>query len=122
MATPDATGDRAGSIERVVLNRLEPPVPEDTATPESERVDSLVRGNWIELKDEAGDIRRVRLTWVSPARTMYLFANRQGQRALALTRSELIRRFEADEAQMADEELLLDRVVDDVLDGFHGRN
>lgn len=122
MVTPEVAAGKAASIERVILNRPEPPAPEDAATLESERVDSLVRGNWIELKDEAGEIRRVRLTWVSPARTMYLFANRQGQRALALTRSELIRRFEAGEAQMADEELLLDRVVDDVLDGFHGKN
>jgi len=87
-------------------------------TPESLELDLLGRGSWIELKDEAGQPRRVRLTWISPARTMYLFANRQGQRALALTRTELLRRFATGEAATADQEPLLDRVVDDVLDDF----
>jgi hypothetical protein len=90
----------------------------DEPTPGSLELDLLSRGNWIELRDESGDIRRVRLTWISPARTMYLFANRQGQRALALTRSELTRRFASGEAATAIDEPLLDRVVDDALDDF----
>lgn len=87
-------------------------------TPQSLELDLLSRGSWIELRDESGGIRRLRLSWISPARTMYLFANRQGQRALALTRHELTRRFATGEAATASEEALLDRVVDDVLDEF----
>jgi len=94
--------------------------PADEPTPETLELDLLSRGSWVELKDESGDIRRVRLTWISPARTMYLFANRQGQRALALTRVELTRRFATGEAATADQEPLLDRVVDDVLDELRG--
>lgn len=94
--------------------------PEEEPTPELLEVDLLMRGTWLELKDDAGEIRRMRLTWISPARTMYLFANRQGQRALALTRDELKRRFASGEARTADQEPLLDRVVDDVLDELRG--
>lgn len=94
--------------------------PEEEPTPELLELDLLMRGTWLELKDEAGDVRRMRLTWISPARTMYLFANRQGQRALALTRDELKRRFASGEARTADQEPLLDRVVDDVLDELRG--
>lgn len=94
--------------------------PEEEPSPELLEVDLLMRGTWLELKDEAGEIRRMRLTWISPARTMYLFANRQGQRALALTRDELKRRFASGEARTADQEPLLDRVVDDVLDELRG--
>ncbi|NMG75487.1 DUF1631 family protein [Aromatoleum diolicum] len=97
---------------------LKPPA--DEPTPETLELDLLSRGSWVELKDEFGEIRRVRLTWISPARTMYLFANRQGQRALALTRVELTRRFATGEAVTADQEPLLDRVVDDVLDELRG--
>ncbi len=92
------------------------PTPEEPQ--ETFEVEMLQRGDWIELADEGGEIRRVRLTWVSPARTMYLFANRQGQRALALTRSELARRFANKEAFAAHEEALMDRVVDNVLDRY----
>ncbi len=90
----------------------------DEPTPQSLELDLLSRGSWIELRDESGGIRRLRLSWISPARTMYLFANRQGQRALALTRNELTRRFATGEAATASEEALLDRVVDAVLDEF----
>ncbi|BAL24438.1 DUF1631 domain-containing protein [Azoarcus sp. KH32C] len=94
--------------------------PDEEPTPELLELDLLSRGSWVELKDESGDIRRMRLTWISPARTMYLFANRQGVRALALTRDELKRRFANGEARTADQEPLLDRVVDDVLDELRG--
>lgn len=112
MAQSDAAPARAQA------RRAAPPADSVDPTPESLELDLLSRGSWIELRDEAGPPRRVRLTWISPARTMYLFANRQGQRALALTRSELLRRFASGEAATADHEPLLDRVVDDVLDDF----
>ncbi|WP_225433302.1 DUF1631 family protein [Thauera sedimentorum] len=79
-------------------------------------VDMLGRGDWIELREQDGSVRRVRLTWISPARTLYLFANRQGQRAVALTREELARRFTTGEATAAGEDTLLGRIVDDALD------
>ena len=85
---------------------------------ETFEVEMLRRGDWLELTDEAGEVRRVRLTWISPARTMYLFANRQGQRALALTRSELARRFARKEAMAANDQALMDRIVDNVLDSY----
>lgn len=79
---------------------------------------ALQRGSWIELHLESGDRRAVRLTWVSPARTMYLFANRQGQRALALTRNELARKLASGEARVADDEPFIDRIVAGVLDDY----
>jgi len=85
---------------------------------ETFEVEMLRRGDWIQLTDETGEVRRVRLTWISPARTMYLFANRQGQRALALTRGELVRRFTQRQAMTAGDDALMDRIVDDVLDSY----
>jgi hypothetical protein len=85
---------------------------------DADELDMLERGTWIELRLESGERRAVRLTWISPARTMYLFANRQGQRALALTRSELARKFNTGEALLVDDEPLMDRLVADVLDDY----
>jgi hypothetical protein len=86
--------------------------------PPDDGLDELKRGDWVELLLEAGHRRAVRLTWISPARTMFLFANRQGVRAVALTRSELARKFERNEALLIDDEPLMDRLVANVLDDY----
>lgn len=91
--------------------------PASVAAPPAE-LDALARGSWIELQIEDAGARAVRLTWVSPARTMYLFANRQGQRALALTRTELARKFVNGDAQLLDDEPYIDKIVAEVLDEY----
>lgn len=78
----------------------------------------LTRGTWISLGGADGTMRRVRLSWISPARTMYLFTNHQGQGAIALTQTELAARFARGEAALDDDLPLLDRIVDCVLDDF----
>jgi hypothetical protein len=94
------------------------PAPRDDDFPPDDGLDQLKRGNWVELVLEAGQRRAVRLTWISPARTMFLFANRQGVRAVALTRSELARKFDRGEALLIDDEPLMDRLVANVLDEY----
>lgn len=81
-------------------------------------LDDLRRGDWLELKLESGKRCAVRLTWISPARTMFLFSNRQGVRAIALTRAELARRFDREEALLIDDEPLMDRLVSNVLNEY----
>ncbi|GAB4178635.1 MAG: DUF1631 domain-containing protein [Rhodocyclaceae bacterium] len=88
----------------------------ETARPgEAPELAGLTRGSWLNVRDEAGALRRVRLSWISPARTMYLFTNHQGERALALSRPELERRLAEGSAALARERPLFDRVVEDVL-------
>lgn len=102
----------------------EPPPPQPPAAEpqddfaHDDGLDELNRGNWVELLIDGKQRRAVRLTWISPARTMFLFANRQGVRAVALTRSELARRFERGEALLIDDEPLMDRLVANVLDDY----
>ena len=93
------------------------PAPQDDFPPD-DGLDELKRGSWVELLLEADQRRAVRLTWISPARTMFLFANRQGIRAVALTRSELARKFDRGEALLIDDEPLMDRLVANVLDEY----
>jgi uncharacterized protein DUF1631 len=102
--------------------RVPPPPPPPVETePEAsaDELQALSRGSWISTRDDQGHIRRLRLSWISPARTMFLFANHEGQRAVALSAAELTARFARGDAKLDDEDLpLLDRVVDQVLDDF----
>ncbi len=92
--------------------------PDESDSPDTIGLEDLTRGTWIELHLESGERRAVRLTWISPARTMYLFANRQGARALALTQRELLRKLLGGDAVVLNEEPLMDRIVADVLDEY----
>lgn len=47
------------------------------------------RGEWVLWQADTGEERRLRLSWISPLGTRYLFTNRQGENGLALTRADL---------------------------------
>ncbi|KPC55367.1 DUF1631 family protein [Amantichitinum ursilacus] len=57
----------------------------------AEDLDSHIpaRGEWVNWLDNDGHERRLRLSWISPLGTRYLFTNRQGENGLALTRPEV---------------------------------
>ncbi|MDM7464329.1 MAG: DUF1631 family protein [Tepidimonas taiwanensis] len=105
----------AGPPARQVAYRGDDAEPEAMPAGEFE-VDLLGRGDWVDMHEHDGSVRRLRLTWISPARTRYLFANRQGQRAVALTRDELARRFSTGEASTVGQDALPGGIVDEVLD------
>lgn len=116
MASPPASPSAAPA--KAASAAPEPgPLPEPCAS-----VRELARGTWLTIQEAGGDSRRVRLSWISPARTMFLFTNHQGERALALTHHELARRLESGSVRLADSQPLLDRVVDIVLDDFEGHH
>lgn len=80
-------------------------------------VDLLGRGDWVVMRE--GELMRpLRLSWISPARTVFLFANRQGERATALTRDELARRFADGSMQAHDNGEAAS--LDELLDGSEG--
>ncbi|MDY0011483.1 MAG: DUF1631 family protein [Rhodocyclaceae bacterium] len=95
-----------------------PPQAETELPAEEGDLGPLVRGTWINLRERDGGSRRMRLNWISPARTMYLFTNHQGQGAMALTQAELAARFTRGDAFLDDDLPLLDRIVDNVLEDF----
>jgi hypothetical protein len=77
----------------------------------SRMVASLVRGSWIEFANDKNVWVRSKLAWVSPLRGNYLFTNRQGYKALAVSRDELIERFRGNRARLVDVEPLMDRAI-----------
>jgi hypothetical protein len=83
-----------------------------------EIAENLERGMWIEFENEKGLLAFAELTWVSPLRGTYLFTNRRGQKALAMTARELAERFRADTARIVEAEPLIDRAFSSVLGQF----
>ena len=79
-------------------------------------VASLVRGSWIEFANDKNVWVRSKLAWVSPLRGNYLFTNRQGYKALAVSRDELIERFKANRARLVDIEPLMDRAISSMME------
>lgn len=94
------------------------PEPETLADPLEAGLDGLARGLWMEVRESGQEPRHLRLTWVSPARTMFLFANRQGLRALAMTRAELKEGLASGRVVFPEEQGFIDRIVDHVVASY----
>ncbi|MBB5190608.1 hypothetical protein HNQ50_001330 [Silvimonas terrae] len=62
----------------------------EAAAPAAEDNDLLPkRGEWLSWTADDGEERRLRLSWISPLGTRYLFTNRAGENGLTLTRGDL---------------------------------
>ncbi|BAN33912.1 hypothetical protein SCD_n00063 [Sulfuricella denitrificans skB26] len=78
-------------------------------------VAKLKRGTWIEFVQADGTTSRSKLAWVSPLKGLYLFTNRLGSRALSITPSRLTEKFRSGQAQIINDEALIDRAVSDMM-------
>ena len=91
-----------------IRNGMRPPAPVVLASPEAavtepvtsqEEVvfafepirsdDYPVRWEWVDLQEENGPHVKLRLTWVSPQKTRFLFTNREGGNGHTFTRTEM---------------------------------
>jgi hypothetical protein len=66
------------------------PPPDDESTIEA---DGLTRGMWLEFDQDDGSTRKVKLAWISPLRTLYIFATSARQEAFSLSGEALAQRF-----------------------------
>lgn len=55
------------------------------------QVDALERGTWLDFAKEDESISRYKLTWVSPKRTSFIFANRQGFETFSISAEDLVK-------------------------------
>ncbi|WP_353327149.1 DUF1631 family protein [Chitiniphilus shinanonensis] len=70
----------------------------------------LERGDWITWENDDNRSVRLRLSWVSPQGTRYLFTNRQGENGLTVTRAELEKHIESGRLRiLADEDSATER-------------
>nr|WP_315250024.1 DUF1631 family protein [uncultured Duganella sp.] len=69
------------------------PVPETEEGDEAAaEVDSLARGMWLAFDEQDGNARKVKLAWISPRRTLYIFSTAARQEAFSMSGDELTRR------------------------------
>lgn len=68
----------------------EAPPPDDDASIE---VDSLTRGMWLEFDQEDGTQRKVKLAWISPLKTLYIFSTTGRQEAFSITGEAMTEQF-----------------------------
>jgi hypothetical protein len=97
---------QAASLRHETAAIALPPVQKQTvAMTRADRYDALVRslqrGALIEFRDQGGSMTWLKLAWISPNGGIFVFTNRQGERALTLNAAGLAERFRQNQAQIA---------------------
>ena len=82
---------------------------------------NVKRYTWVEFRREAGDPMRARLTWISPAKGVYLFTNSNASAAISITPEALAEQMRRGEARIVDDAPLVDRAVDAMLANLRER-
>ncbi|MFZ6756672.1 DUF1631 family protein [Undibacterium sp. Ji50W] len=86
----------------------EPPQPADEHV---DTVTELERGVWLEFTKKSGGINKVKLAWVSPMRSLYIFTTGDKDKTFQVSAEELEQTFREKRAKI----LVLDKVVDRAL-------
>ncbi|TFW26997.1 DUF1631 family protein [Duganella callida] len=63
-------------------------------------VENLERGMWLSFVQDDGGERKVKLAWISPKRTLYIFSTATRQEAFSMSGEELAQRIQAGRAVM----------------------
>ena len=85
-----------------------PPAPADEFV---DTVANLERGIWLEFTKKNGTTNRMRLAWVSPMRSLYIFTSSQKEKSFSVSAEELEMTFRENRARV----LMLDKIVDRAL-------
>ncbi|AVR99276.1 hypothetical protein C9I28_17560 [Pseudoduganella armeniaca] len=100
-----------------------PPVAAPLADPAVQAVDALVRGAWLEFAGTAGSApRRVKLAWISPLRTLYIFSNGAREEAFSLAHDVLARHLREGSATVLAAEPLVTRALGRAIGALAGND
>jgi hypothetical protein len=75
----------------------------------------LARGMWLEFDQEGAQARKVKLAWVSPLRTLFIFSTRGREEAFTLSGEDLSRRFEENKVRIASADGVVGRALSQAL-------
>ncbi|MBL0142084.1 MAG: DUF1631 domain-containing protein [Betaproteobacteria bacterium] len=73
------------------------------------------RHTWVEFRRDGAPSLRARLTWISPAKGVYLFTNSNSSAAISVSPEALAEQMRRGEARIVDDAPLVDRAVDSML-------
>ncbi|MFT5590881.1 MAG: hypothetical protein ACI9ZF_003076 [Bradyrhizobium sp.] len=79
-------------------------------------VEQLQRGTWLAFEPTPEEIRLVRLAWVSPLRTLYIFTNGQREEAFSMPADELARQFRDARVRILAQDGVVERALVRALD------
>ncbi len=77
---------------------------------------TLCQGDWLALHDKNGTLRSMKLAWISPERSQYIFTDRSGSTTMLVAAAETGQALTTGQARV----IALDHVVDRALDAVLG--
>ncbi|TXI92884.1 MAG: DUF1631 family protein, partial [Burkholderiaceae bacterium] len=80
-----------------------------------EAVASLERGMWVEFEKRDSSLQKVRLAWVSPMRSLFIFTSSQKEKSFSVAVDELERNFREGRAKIISVDKVVDRALLDAL-------
>ena len=80
-----------------------------------EQVAALERGAWFEFVQADASVRRVKLAWVSPLRTLYIFTTVHREEAFSLSADTLTQNFRQQKVRIVNADGFVDRALADML-------
>lgn len=83
--------------------------------PVTQTVEGLERGRWLAFKQQDGSVRRVKLAWVSPRRTLFIFSAGAREEAFSISSELLADRVREGTATILALEGVVGRVLSEVL-------
>jgi hypothetical protein len=75
-------------------------------------------GSWVEMEGEDGAPVRVKLSWISPVTSRYLFVNRKGHMVSNMHEIALVAVFQCGQARTIEDAPVVDRAVSKVVEGM----
>ncbi|MDQ2823460.1 MAG: DUF1631 domain-containing protein [Pseudomonadota bacterium] len=97
--------------ERAAAEQLEL----DAADPVTQTVEGLERGRWMAFAQPDGKVHRVKLAWVSPRRTLFIFSAGAREEAFSMTADLLVGRVRDGSATILAIEGVVGRVLSEVM-------
>ena len=80
-------------------------------------VETLERGAWLEFTQSDGSMRRAKLAWVSPLRTLFIFSLGQRQESFSLAAEKLVAGVRADKVRTVQVDGVVERALSAAMSG-----
>ncbi|MFZ3288161.1 MAG: DUF1631 family protein [Telluria sp.] len=96
--------------ENAALERAEPEVDEAVI-----EVDALERGMWLALTDPDASVRKVKLAWISPLRTLFIFSTGTRQEAFSISSEKLAEAYREDRVRVLTAQGVVGRALSEAM-------
>jgi hypothetical protein len=92
------------------------PAPEAEPDEAVDAVGALQRGMWMEFDQPDGTLHKVKLAWISPLRTLFIFSTGARQEAFSLSGEVLAQRFRANQVEVISNDGVVARALSQAME------